>query len=214
MKDIIILGPPGSGKGTQAKYLAEKLKMYYFGMGDLMREEAAKKTEIGQEFQKTWNKGEGQLVPTEFTERFVAQKLKELELSRGIIFDGYPRNLSQAEMLEEFFQENTRDYLVINLECSVENLIKRMETRRVCGKCGKIFFRSQESMNRCDSCSGSLIQRQEDKPDTIRKRIEVYREQTEPLIVFYRGRGRMITVDGNPSIEAVQAEILGKLNGN
>ena len=215
MKDIIILGPPGSGKGTQAKKIAQKLGMFYFGTGDLLREEKQKKTAIGEEFQEILEKKEGGLVPDEFINKFVQEKLNTVDTNKEIVFDGFPRTIQQAEILDAYFKNKNKNYQVLNIQVSTKSIINRMETRRICEKCDKIFFRPDETgIRQCDVCGGDLIQRQEDKPDTIRKRIAVYQQRTEPLIDYYKGKGKLVSIDGNPSIEEVDKNIWEKINGN
>jgi len=208
MKDIIILGPPGSGKGTQAKKLAQKLSMFYFGTGDLLRDEKQNNTPIGKEFQEILEKREGGLVPDEFINKFVKEKLQIIDLHKNIIFDGFPRTLSQAEMLEIFFKKQKRDYIVLNLEVNEENIILRLATRRICSNCGKIYYRPDElGKISCDVCQGKLVHRQEDTPEVIKKRIKIYNQQTLPLIDFYKEKNKIININGNLSIEEVDKEI-------
>ena len=140
MKNYIFLGPPGSGKGTQAKLLAEKLGAFYFGAGDLMRKEASLGSEYGKQFQAIWDKGEGLLVPEEISDGFLESKLKEVQ-GKQVTFDGFPRTLKQAEMLEKYFP--SEGIVVINISLNDEALIIRATTRRVCDKCGKIFLRAE-----------------------------------------------------------------------
>lgn len=213
-KHLIILGPPGSGKGTQAKLLQEKFGLFFFGTGDLMRKEAESNSEIGQKFQAVWDKGEGGLVSSELINEFVNLKLQKLDKEKGIIFDGYPRTIQQAENLEKVLQILPENLIVLNIEVSKDLLVERMETRRVCGKCKKIFFRpTDNNIQKCDDCGGELIQRQEDQPEVIRKRIEVYEAETKPLVEFYKAHGTLINIDGNPPIDKVTVEINEKLQG-
>ena len=211
MKDIIILGPPGSGKGTQAKKLAQKLKMFYLGTGDLLRKEKQKNTAIGKEFQEILEKEEGGLVPDEFINKFVKEKLNTIDSNKEIVFDGFPRTIQQAEILDAYFKNKNKDYKVLNIQVSSESIIHRMETRRICEKCGKIFFQPEKlETSRCNQCSGRLIQRDEDKPDIIKKRIQVYDEQTKPIINYYNLKKKLININGEPSINEVEKEIWGK----
>lgn len=212
VKYIIILGPPGSGKGTQAKIIEQKFAFQFFGTGDLMRKEAESGSQIGQKFQKIWDQGEGGLASDELINEFVNLKLLGLDKTKGIIFDGYPRTIKQAENLEKILQVLPENIIVLNIEVSKNLLINRMQTRRVCQKCGQIFFRPKENgIKKCDNCDGNLVQRQEDKPDVIRKRIEVYEKQTKPLIKFYKNHGKLININGDPSIEKVSVEIMEEL---
>ena len=187
-KVFIILGPPGSGKGTQAKRIAQKLDLIYFGTGDLMRQEAEKATPMGLEFKKVWDEGRGGLVSEELVQKFVEGKINEIEVTKGVVFDGYPRTIPQAEHLEGILQERGIDHLfVVNLVVTPESSIKRMSKRRV-------------DENRV-----------EDEPSVFRKRIEVYQKQTAPLVDYYQKQGKLIDIDGEPPIEEVWEEIQDKI---
>ncbi len=209
-KKIIILGPPGSGKGTQAKILAEKLGYFYFGMGDLMREEAKKNTTLGQKFQAVWDQGEGQLVREEDTQELFLKTIQSLKENQGIVFDGYPRSRVQAEHLKESIGED--EMIVLNIEVSDQSLIERIGKRRICGRCGQIFL--DPSLKECHLCRGKLIQRQEDSPEVVQKRLQVYNDETRPLIEYFQKKGKLIEIDGEPQIEKVAVEILKALDGN
>lgn len=209
MKNYIFLGPPGSGKGTQAKLLAEKLGAFYFGAGDLMRKEAKSGTEYGKKFQAIWDEGKGLLVPEEISDGFLENKLKEIQ-GKQVIFDGYPRTMEQAQMLEKYFP--SENIIVINISLDDEALVLRATTRRVCEKCGKIFLHADLSgITLCDVCGGNLVQRQEDTEEIVKKRIEVYNNETKPLIDHFENEGILINIDGEPPIEDVTAEINQKL---
>lgn len=203
-KNLIILGPPGSGKGTQAKILAEKFNFLYFGTGELMREEARKGTLLGQKFQAVWDRGQGELVSDDLVEALVSEKLKEIDLNQGVIFDGYPRTLKQAKDL--------KNLIVLNIQVPKDELLERLASRRICEHCGQIFFQAEQNgLKICDQCGGALLQRQEDKPETMLKRIEVYENQTKPLIDYFKNYGTLINIDGRPAIAIVTQEIEEKL---
>lgn len=209
--NYIFLGPPGSGKGTQAKKLAEKLDLYYFGTGDLMREAAEQKTSLGLKFQEIWNKKDGSLIPDELVTQFIDEKVRLVSENQGIVLDGYPRTLAQAQDLEKLLPD--KKFIVININVGDEDLIKRMSTRRICSKCDKVFFQPElTGQTKCDVCSGNLIQRQDDQPEVLRKRIMVYNQETEPLINYYQEKNILINIDGEPSIDQVQTEIWEKVN--
>lgn len=212
-KYFIILGPPGSGKGTQAKKLAQKLSYIHFGTGDLMRKEAEKGTPLGLQFKKVWKKGKGELVSEDLVQKFVAQKIHELDISKGVVFDGYPRTVSQANHLFRILKEKSIDNLVVfNLVVNTDELIKRLETRRVCQGCKRVFQDPDSlGITDCNDCEGKLIQREEDKSEVIRRRIEIYNKQTAPLIDFYQKTNNLIEINGNPPIKEVWAEIQEKI---
>lgn len=185
-KVYIILGPPGSGKGTQAKKLAQKMGYFYFGTGDLMREEIERGTPLGLEFKKALESGK--LVEDDVVAKFVSQKLGELNIPKGIIFDGYPRTIAQAEYLKNILKEKEIDNLkVINLIVSPKSLVQRMLKRSVDEK------------------------RTDDKPEVIAHRIEVYNKQTKPLLEYYEEQRDLINIDGEPTIEEVWGELVSKL---
>lgn len=209
--NYIFLGPPGSGKGTQAERLAKKHHAIYFGTGDMMREEARLGTNLGQKFQEIWDKGTGELIPEDLVNEFVINKISELDQNQEVIFDGYPRSLKQAEAFVKAFDE--KSFRVININVSLKNLIERLSTRRICSKCGKVFFRADISGQKiCDSCGNKLIQRQDDRPEVIKKRIDVYQKETQPLIDYYKSQNLLIDINGNPPIDKVEKEIEEKLN--
>lgn len=212
-KNIILMGPPGSGKGTQAKNLAEHFGYSYFGTGDLMREEALKGTEHGKIFQRVWDQGQGELVPDDTVADFIDEKFINLDFSHGVVFDGFPRTLHQAKVLERDFRLLRQDFMVIDIEVSNESLIERMASRKVCSDCGKIFFQADQSgLLKCSKCSGKLYRRQEDEPTVVKKRLDIYEHQTKPLIDFFAAEGKLITIDGEPPIEEVEKVITSKIN--
>lgn len=211
---LIILGPPGSGKGTQAKMLAQKYQMRLFGTGDLMREGVEKNEPIALEMKKYWEKGN--LVPDELVNDFVKEKIETLskeEVKNGLICDGCPRTLVQAEVQDKIFQKlGLGNSLAINLAVSDESIINRLKARRICEKCGRIFLPPESlELKNCPDCGGKLIIREDDKPEVVKHRLKVYREQTAPLIKYYRERGKLIEVDGELSIPEVFGEIARKL---
>lgn len=208
-QNIILLGPPGSGKGTQAKKLAEKLNLFYFGTGDLIREEIKKKTEIGNIFDSFIKKGE--LVPDAIINQFIKEKIAKYR-DQPMVFDGFPRTLDQAEIMKEFWPDEK--VVVLNIKVSPESLAKRMEKRRICEKCGKIFIvNDAEKETDCDVCDGKLIRRNDDSPEVLAERIKVYEKQTAPLVDLYTKQGVLIDINGEPPIEEVEKEILQVING-
>ncbi len=207
------MGPPGSGKGTQAKNLAEHFGLTYFGTGDMMREEAKHGTKFGKIFQAVWDTGQGELIKDEIVQEFLEEKIKSLDFSKGVVFDGFPRTLAQAKLLEKDFKEKKQDFFVFDIEVSHESLINRMATRKICSNCGQIFFNTDElGICCCDKCGGELYRRQEDEPEVVQKRLDIYERETKPLIDFFKEENRLITIDGEPSIDMVENELLEKIN--
>ena len=212
-KVIIIFGPPGSGKGTQAEKIVQKYDFAYFGTGDLIRKEAGKETELGQQFREILTDGRGRLVPDELIEQFVTGKLKNLDLNKGVVFDGYPRTINQVNSLKTILGEIKPLILILKVDPSV--MISRVLTRRICENCEKIFENPEkQGIVKCDACGGKLIQRTDDSAEVIKSRIDIYEKETAPLIDFYQKEGKIIEIDGNPSIEEVWQEIQQKLESN
>lgn len=203
---VIIFGPPGSGKGTQAKMIADTFGLFYFGTGDLMRAEATSGSEIGQTFQEYWNKGEGVLIPDNIVEKFLNEKLNSLDFSAGAVFDGYPRTLMQAKNFIDVYQTKQlgQKPVVLNLNVSEKSLIYRAQTRKVCEGCKKVFQEADKNqITTCTVCGGKLISRQEDQPEIIKKRLQVYNQSTEPVLNFLEKNSSVIQIDGEPPVPAV-----------
>jgi len=206
---IILLGPPGSGKGTQAEFIKKKLGISHISTGDMFRKAIEEGTELGRKAKEYLDSG--QLVPDEITVGIVRERLNESDCERGFLLDGFPRTVTQAEALDEILKEKGVELdAVININVSREELIKRLTGRRICRNCGAtyhIIFNPPAVENTCDKCGGELYQRKDDTEETIINRLEVYKKQTEPLIQYYENRGILKNIDGGQSIDEVTREI-------
>ncbi len=207
--NIIMIGPQGSGKGTQADLLAPKIHAVKLSTGDLFRAEIAAESPLGLQVKEIL--ASGSLVSDDITLAIVAARLDKIaaEGIGGVIFDGFPRTLAQAEGLDRLLADRDQQIdRVIELAVPDEVLVERMSSRRVCASCGAA---GTSSNTVCDRCGGELIRRADDEPDAIRKRLQLYEELTKPLLDFYGSRGLVATIDGNQDVQSVQAAIVGAL---
>ncbi|MCB1114519.1 MAG: adenylate kinase [Chlamydiia bacterium] len=202
---IILLGPPASGKGTQASKLAEELKLPHISTGDLFRENIGNKTPLGNKAKSYID--QGKLVPDELVLDMLFARVSQPDCEKGYVLDGFPRTIPQASALEERLAGKV-NLKVINLKVSDETLIKRTSGRRSCPKCKEvynIYFNPPEKEGFC-KCGEPLVQRDDDKPEVVKERLKVYKAQTEPLIEFYEKRGEVKHIDGEmPPKEVFQA---------
>jgi len=202
---IVLLGSPGSGKGTQASRIENKFGIPHISTGDIFRYNISRNTPIGMEAKKYIEKG--LLVPDELTLSIVKSRFLEDDCKKGFLLDGFPRTLAQAEALDkELDSIGEKIDAVINLEVSDEIIIERMANRRVCSKCGEsynISFYRPAKENTCDKCGGKLITREDDKAETVANRLNVYRNQTFPLIDYYRKKNILIVINGEESADKV-----------
>jgi len=205
---LVLLGPPGSGKGTQAALLAERLGLEHISTGEILREEVELGTELGRKAKAYMDRGE--LVPDALVIEMLRGRL-DSSRSRGFILDGFPRTISQAEALERMVRLDR----VLNIHLSEEEVVRRLSARRVCKSCGRnynLISNPPKVEGRCDACGGELIQRDDDKPEVIRRRYRVYEAETAPLKDFYRQRGLLVEVEGDRPIGAVFEEALRLLS--
>lgn len=206
---MILLGPPGCGKGTQAKMLIEAYGIPQISTGDILREAIARKTDLGLEAKNYMDKG--LLVPDNLVIKIIEGRLRKEDCAGGFILDGFPRTLGQAEALEATLAAmNQQIQHVLSIEVEDGELIRRLTGRRICRKCGESFhlvFNPPRQEGQCDSCRGELYQRDDDKEETIRKRLNVYQSQTAPLISFYQKKGMLRPVSGVGSIDAIKQRI-------
>ncbi|MBS3054367.1 MAG: adenylate kinase [Candidatus Aenigmarchaeota archaeon] len=196
---IVLLGMAGSGKGTQASMLSEKYGVPHISMGDLLREEVKSDSPIGQKIKEIINAG--RLVPDELTVNILKGRLSRSDCSKGFILDGFPRNVPQAEMLGKKFDA------AILLELDDSIAVKRLSGRRQCRECGKIYPQG----NKCSACGGPLYQRDDDTPDAIKKRLEIFHNDTKPLIAYYKKEGILKTIDASQAVDAVFSNIRNAL---
>jgi adenylate kinase len=205
---LVLLGPPGAGKGTQAALLAERLGLEHISTGEILREEVELGTELGRKAKAYMDRGE--LVPDALVIEMLRERL-DSSRSRGFILDGFPRTISQAEALERMVRLDR----VLNIRLSEEEVVRRLSARRVCKSCGRnynLISNPPKVEGRCDACGGELIQRDDDKPEVIRRRYRVYEAETAPLKDFYRQRGLLVEVEGDRPIGAVFEEALRLLS--
>jgi adenylate kinase len=204
--DIILLGAPGAGKGTQADLLVQWLGVPRVSSGDLFRAAIQNDTELGAEAQVYLDKGE--LVPDSVTIAMVAERLQQPDCALGVILDGFPRTVNQALALGGFLGSVGRQIdLVLYISVSEDSLLQRLAGRWTCRNCGTAYhelFSPEKVKGICDACGGELYQRTDDMPETQKRRIKVYMEQTAPLIDYYRQQGTLVEIDGEQSIQAVQ----------
>ena len=212
--NIILLGPPGCGKGTQAKILIDTYHIPQISTGDILREAIKKGSPLGIEA-KTYM-DQGSLVPDQLVIGIIEERLQQADCARGFILDGFPRTVAQAEALDSTLSKvGLKLKYVFNIEVVNEELIKRLTGRRVCRKCGESFhitFNPPEKEGLCDSCGGELYQRDDDREETIRNRLKVYQAQTAPLITFYEEKDILHSVDGVGSIEEIKERLLNIFN--
>ncbi len=202
---IIMLGAPGAGKGTQAKKIAAKYSIPHISTGDIFRANIKNGTELGKKA-KTYM-DQGLLVPDELVVDLVVDRVNQEDCANGYVLDGFPRTIPQAEALDKALMEmgQSIDY-AINVEVPDENIVQRMSGRRACVNCGAtyhIVYAPTKKENVCDTCEGELILRDDDKPETVQKRLNVYHEQTQPLIDYYTEKNKLVEVDGTIDIEKV-----------
>ncbi len=206
---IIMLGAPGAGKGTQAKKIAQEYKIPHISTGDIFRANIKEGTELGKKAQEYMD--QGLLVPDELVCDLVVDRIHKDDCKNGFILDGFPRTIPQAEALDQALaQDGEAIEYAIDVEVPDENIIRRMAGRRSCKDCGAIFhveYNPPKKENCCDACGGELILRDDDKEETVKKRLEVYHEQTAPLIDYYKKAGSLREVDGTQDINVVFDEI-------
>jgi adenylate kinase len=202
--NIILLGPPGAGKGTQSKRLAQDLGLPHIATGDLLRKNVKQGTQLGKDAKDFMDKG--LLVPDELVAKMLMQRFDNPDVKKGFILDGYPRNLNQATTLDSLLnQRNLAIDAVIYLDCSEGVILQRLTGRLVCGNCGANFHIKNMPTAKpgiCDHCEGKLFQRADDKEETVRKRLEVYRQETSALIKYYESKQKLhrLSADGDAGI--------------
>jgi adenylate kinase len=210
---VVLLGPPGAGKGTQAKLLQEEFGAVQISTGDILRQAVADKTALGGEAAAYISRGA--LVPDDLIVNLVAERLKEKDCARGFLLDGFPRTIPQAERLDEILDKmGLRLNGVLSVQVPENILIKRLAGRRTCRQCGAlthVAFNTPKTAGVCDRCGGELYQREDDKEETVAHRLEVYRAQTAPLVDYYQKRGLVRVIDGVGEIGVIRARIIEAL---
>ena len=208
---VIFLGPPGAGKGTQAKRVAEQYGVPHLSTGDMLRDNVARGTDLGRKARPVM--GSGALVPDDIVLAMVEERIARPDCAGGFIFDGFPRTLAQAEALNRILEQlDFGEPLVIFFRVTDEVLMRRLSGRRTCKACGEIYNiydRPPRVQGRCDKDGGELVQREDDRPEVIRERLAAYEKQTMPLVEYYRGLGVLKPIDGAEDIGSVARALSG-----
>lgn len=212
---IIFLGAPGSGKGTQAAYVAQELNLVHIASGDLFRQAVEQGTELGMQVKSYMEKGV--LVPDQITIQVVLERISALACEPGAVFDGFPRNLKQAEALDKALAQQAKAIdKVLYIKVPKEELIKRLGGRWICRNCQTPYHAIDSPpkvLGRCDKCGGELYQRPDDTVEVVKKRLEVYFAQTAPLIDYYNQAGKLLEIDGKGRVDEVGGRIVAALQG-
>ncbi|QRN85367.1 adenylate kinase [Clostridia bacterium] len=207
---LLVMGPPGSGKGTQAAILSDRLNIPHISTGEMFRDAIKMDSELGKLAARYINKGE--LVPDEITEAIVKERLSQEDCQEGYLLDGFPRTLIQGRALDSILHDvgNNID-CVIYLDVPTQDIVSRLTARRICGVCGAVYH-LQEKPPRvegvCDSCGGEIVHREDDTEETVRKRLCIYNDATRPLVDFYQQKNLLCTIEGNLSIDETTERIV------
>lgn len=210
---IIIMGPPGVGKGTEASMLEKQLNIPHVSTGDIFRALFRTDDPIGVKAREYMD--QGLFVPDDVTNEVVKTRFREDDVKKSFLFDGYPRNTVQASAFDKFLAENGWEIdIVLNIDAADEVIINRLTGRRICPKCGEVYHiesNPPKVAGKCDKDGTELIQREDDMPETVKKRIDIYHEQTKPLIDYYSQKGLLVNIDGSKTIKNTHAETMSAL---
>ncbi len=211
---LVLVGPPGAGKGTQAQFLSLHYAIPHISTGDIFRANLKEGTPLGLEAKGYMDRGE--LVPDSVTNEMVRDRLTKDDLANGFLLDGFPRNVAQAEVLRAILADKRTPLdAVLELAVDTAEIILRLSGRRVCRNCGKVWhieFDKPSDLHVCDLCQGELYQRDDDKEEVITRRLEVYQEQTAPIIAFYRSEGLLITISATGSVSDITDRAISALS--
>jgi len=209
----VLLGAPGAGKGTQAELISEKYRITHISTGDILREAVRQGTELGRRAESYMSKGE--LVPDEVVIGIVAERIQQPDCANGFLLDGFPRTVAQAEALDKALTERGLGLdAVVNLEVDEAEVVRRLSGRRVCGQCAAIYSSADvgQSPQTCESCGGALITRSDDQPEAVQRRLQVYRQQTEPLVEYYSRAGILERIPAAGTVDEVFATVSESLD--
>jgi adenylate kinase len=210
---LVLLGPPGTGKGTQAQRVAERLGLVHIATGDMFREAVKDGTELGKQARAYMDRGD--LVPDELTVAMLVDRIGQPDAQRGVLFDGFPRTLGQAKALDSALQDQGKEIdAAILVDASDDEIIRRLSGRWLCPNCGEIYHevsRPPGAPGKCDACGAELRQRQDDRPDVVRTRLEKQRPD-DALLAHYKGSGKLFAVDGEQAVDRVTADLLAAID--